>query len=327
MRARSRQLERVEAERVQRVVDAFGRPLTHLRVSVTDRCNLRCVYCHMEGGWGQCGSREMAPGDIERLVSLFARAGVRFLKLTGGEPTLRQDIVEIVRRTAPLVEEVSMTTNGSRLEVLAQELKGAGLRRVNISLDTIDPASFARITSNPIPRGIMKGIERAQGAGLGPIKLNMVVLKGENDGRIWDMVRFAKEKGLMLQLIELHVPREMVDGETFGSMYYPLDSVEKELKDRSRKVELAAMHGRKRYHLREGGVVEVVRPMFNPGFCARCYRVRITSDGKLRPCLMRDDGLVDLLTPMQNGASDARMMKIITDSVRARRPYWDSSRK
>lgn len=305
------------------LIDPFGRPLTHLRISVTDRCNLRCVYCHMEGSWGRCSGPEMAPADIERLVGLFARAGVRYLKLTGGEPTLRADIVEIVRRTAPLVDEVSMTTNGSRLDRLSGELKGAGLKRVNISLDTLDPASFERISSNPLPDGMMRGIEKAREVGLSPIKLNMVVLKRENSEGIWDMVEFARQNDIVLQLIELHVPREMVDSEMFRGLYYPLDEVERGLEKLSRRVERARMHRRRRFYLLKGGCVEVVRPMFNPDFCAHCYRLRVTSNGKLRPCLMRSDGIMDILTPMRDGASDDELMTVIKGAMRARRPYWD----
>jgi len=277
----------------------------------------------MEGSWDRSASKEMTPAEIERVVALFVRIGVRHLKITGGEPTLRPDLVEIVRRTAPLVEEVSMTTNGIRLDGLANELRGAGLRRVNISLDTLDPASFKRITSYPLQDLVMRGIRSAHDAGLSPIKLNMVVLKGENSDRIWDMVRYARENDLVLQLIELHAPRDIVDDEMFRSMYFSLEGIERELERSSDRVELARMHKRRRFHLKDGGIVEIVRPQFNNDFCTNCHRIRVQADGRIRPCLLSRDGLVDILTPMRSGASDETIITIIGHAIKSRVPYWN----
>lgn len=309
------------------VTDPFGRHIENLRISITNRCNLRCIYCHMEGSWGIYRTPEMTPAEIERIVRASTRIGVRYLKITGGEPTLRPDLHEIIERTAPLVDEVSMTTNGASLEDLAEELCSAGLARVNISLDTLDPHTFERITSFPILERVVRGIHAASRVGIHPIKLNMVVLRRENSSRIWEMVGFARKSGITLQLIELHAPRELLGSDVFRSLYYPLDRIEADLERMSEDVVFTRMQRRKRFMLRGGGTVEVVRPQFNTEFCSHCYRLRLQADGRIRPCLMSQNGLTDILTPMRNGASDDDLFDLLRSTVRLRSPYWNPLEK
>jgi cyclic pyranopterin phosphate synthase len=305
-----------------RVTDAYGRHVENLRVSVTNRCNLRCVYCHMEGTWNFDHKQEMTPVEIERVVAAAASLGVRKVKVTGGEPTVRGDLPEIIRRVKSHVDEVSMTTNGILLERHARDYRAAGLDRINISMDTVDPENFHRITRFDMVHHVIGGIHAAKAAGLDPIKVNMVVLRELNRSRVREMIDFARSEGITLQLIEFHAPREASSTQLFKDLFYSLDDIEQELEDQSLSVVFNDLHLRKKYTLRDGARVEIVRPMWNPPFCARCFRIRLQADGRLRPCLLSAEGLVDVLGPMRRGASDGEVRGIVERLVRAREPYW-----
>ena len=299
------------------LVDPHGRSIKSLRISLTQRCNFNCFFCHHEGEH-ESGD-ELTVDEVERIIKLAASQGIRKVKLTGGEPLVRKDIVEIVKRISPLVDEVSMTTNASRLEELACLLKNAGLARVNVSLHTLCPESFEEITGNGTKQ-VTKGIEAAVKSGLNPVKLNMVVMKDVNHTEIDDMIEYSKKVGATLQLIEF---QELEDGvEHYGKYHYDLVPVEEELEKRSEKVVEREMHLRKIYHLKEGGRIEVVRPMHNSKFCAYCTRIRVTSDGKLKSCLMRDDNHVPFVSLMRNGASEEEILDAFKEAVSRRVPFW-----
>ena len=299
------------------LVDPFGRPINSLRISLTQRCNFNCFFCHHEGEHGS--GDELTVDEVERIVKIAAEQGVRKVKLTGGEPLVRKDIVEIVERVNPLVDEVSMTTNASRLEELAKPLKKAGLARVNISLHTLCPESFEEITGNGKEQ-VTRGIEAAVKAGLNPVKLNMVVMKGVNHTEIEEMIDYSRKVGATLQLIEF---QELEDGvEHYGKYHYDLVPIEEMLEKRSEKVVEREMHLRKIIHLRDGGRVEVVRPMHNSKFCAYCTRIRVTSDGKLKSCLMRDDNHVPFVSLMREGASQQEILEAFKKAVDRRIPFW-----
>lgn len=303
--------------------DRFGRPVTNLRISLTQECNFRCFFCHREGQ-RFLAANEMTPGEIERLVRIASRFGIRKVKLTGGEPTVREDILEIVRRIKPYVIDLSMTTNGSRLKELAKPLAKAGLDRVNISLHSLKPDVYRRITGVDMLETVLEGIEEAVKY-LSPVKLNMTVMRGLNDGEIWDMVKFAAKTGAILQLIELEAPREMTETKFFKKYFYPLKPVEQELEKRAVEVRERRMHRRKKYFIPTDygtAEVEVVRAMHNTVFCANCTRLRVTSDGKFKTCLLRKDDLIDFLTAMRNGASDEEIAEILHQAVLMREPYW-----
>lgn len=303
------------------LVDPHGRPINSLRISLTQRCNFNCFFCHHEGEHDS--GDELTAEEVERIVKLAAEQGITKVKLTGGEPLVRKDIVEIVKRISPLVEEVSMTTNASRLKEVACALKEAGLARVNISLHTLCPESFEEITGNDTA-SVKKGIEEAVKCGLNPVKLNMVVMKGVNNEEIDSLIDYSREVGGILQLIEF---QELEDGvEHYDSYHYDLVPVEEELERRSVKVVERKMHLRKIYYLRDGARVEVVRPMHNSKFCAYCTRIRITSDGKLKPCLMRDDNHVPFVSLMRNGASEEEILGAFKEAVARRVPFWRDER-
>lgn len=300
--------------------DLFGRPVENLRISVTQRCNFKCFYCHHEGETYD-SKDEMLPEEIERIVRVAASLGVYEVKLTGGEPLIRSDIVDIVQRISrtPGIKDVSMTTNGYFLKKYAVRLKEAGLTRINISLSTLNPKKFKAITGVDSYENVMDGIMEAVRAGLNPIKVNMVLLKGLNDDEVDDMIKFVKDNGLILQIIEFEQVREDF---LYKKYHVSLDNLERKLREEASRIITRRMHYRKKYILGSGAEVEVVKPMHNTEFCLHCNRIRLTSDGKLKPCLFRNDNLVDLLRPIRNGADDKYLKKLFIKAVEMREPYF-----
>ena len=271
------------------LVDGFGREVSGVRVSLTDRCNFDCVYCHNEGlgdtrGPMEPEDEEMDTDDVVRFLEVAAEYDVGKVKFTGGEPMLRQDLEEMIRRT-PDGMETSLTTNGTFLPGRAKELKEAGLSRVNVSQDALDPEEFAAITKSGAYDRVMEGVEAALDAGLDPVKLNMVVFT-HTAGYVEGMVEHvAANSGLQLQLIE-YMP------ELTGKPEWNIDigRVHRWLADIADRVEEREMHDRKRYWV-DGGMVEIVDPVENEDFCANCHRVRVTHEGYLKGCLNRNDDL------------------------------------
>ena len=269
------------------LTDAFGRDVTGLRVSLTDRCNFDCVYCHNEGLGDTRGPMdpqddELTTDEVVRVLEVAAEFDIESVKLTGGEPLLRTDVEEIIER-APGSMAVSMTTNGTMLPERSEALEEAGLERVNVSQDALDREAFAALTKSGAYDRVLEGVEAALEAGLAPVKLNMVVFE-RTAGYVPDMVEHvANSSGLELQLIE-YMP------EIAGNPEWAIDieRVHEWLEERAESVETREMHGRRRYHV-DGGLVEIVDPVGNPDFCANCHRLRVTHDGYLKGCLNRDD--------------------------------------
>ncbi len=303
--------------------DSHGRPLKSLRISVTSKCNFDCVYCHQEGI--EKSRSEMTAEEIERIVRLTAAHGVKKVKITGGEPLLRSDLEEIVERIAGVegITEVSMTTNAAMLSKKSEALKEAGLKRVNISLDTLDPAIFKEITKGGKLETVIGGIQSAVDSGLQPVKLNMVVMRGLNTDKIKEMIAFATKNHAILQLIGL-MENEYSD-EFFKEYSCDLDRIVRDLEEEANEVLIRKfMQNRTRYILDEGEV-EVVFPMHNTEFCSNCTRIRVTADGKFKPCLMRNDNYVDFLGSMRSGASDSELERLFLEAVSRREPYFKKS--
>ncbi|RLM57348.1 GTP 3',8-cyclase MoaA [Halobellus sp. Atlit-31R] len=269
--------------------DDFGREVSGVRVSLTDRCNFDCVYCHNEGLGDTRGPMdpqddEMSADDVVRFLEVVSEFGVQKVKFTGGEPMLRGDLEEIIERT-PDSMEVSLTTNGTFLPGRAEDLRAAGLERVNVSQDALDPEAFAEITQSGAYERVIEGVEAALDAGLDPVKLNMVVFE-HTAGYVEGMVdHVAANPGLQLQLIE-YMP------ELTGHPEWNIDiqRVHGWLEETADRVETREMHNRRRYYVGEG-MVEIVDPVENPNFCANCHRVRVTHEGYLKGCLNRNDDL------------------------------------
>jgi GTP 3',8-cyclase len=285
-----------------------------LRISVTDRCNFRCTYCMPFAEYNWMSRAEILSFDeIERLARLFIQAGVTKIRLTGGEPLVRRGLPDLVHQLAHLdgLQDLSLTTNGALLAQQAQALKAAGLRRINVSIDTLRPDRFHEITQRGDLQVVLEGLFVAQRAGLGPIKINAVVIRGFNDDELIELVEFGRRHGFEMRFIEY-----MDVGNANGW------SPEKTF---SKREMLEVIHAR--FPVREigraagsapavdyefldgGGAVGIIGSVTEP-FCSSCTRVRLTADGKLVTCLFAEGGF-DLKTLMRQGASDAQLAETI----------------
>jgi len=316
------------------LVDRFGRPVKGLRISITSSCDLNCFFCHGEGS--DAGSnRIMTPGEIERIVRVAMSLGVDSVKLTGGEPMMRPDILEIVKRLGRLgLSDLSMTTNGFRLADLAEDLRRLGLKRVNISFHSTRPERYARITGLRLEEAerrhgeLIEAVKKAVGVGFNPVKLNVVVVKGVNDDELDDLVSFAESIGgsseMVVQLIEL-VGCGLAQG-LMESYYFDLSKLERLVAEKAVKKIVRRLHFRKRYLLPNGVWVEFVKPTGNYLFCMNDTRLRITHDGKFKPCLMRSGNEIEFLSAMRSGASDEELKKLFLKAVELREPFWKPPR-
>jgi GTP 3',8-cyclase len=308
----------------EKVKDNFKRPLISLRISITNRCNVNCFYCHHDGIMAQ--NYEMTAEEMERTCKVAKSLGIEKIRLSGGEPLVRDDIVDIVSRIASLgFRDISLTTNGVLLSKYAKDLFKAGLNRVNVSFDTLNPETYKFITKRDYMGLARDGIKSAVEAGLNPVKVNMVVMKGINSSEIWDMFQFCRENGVVLQLIELLKTENCEESEILNEYHYDMEDLEEELTELSTKVKKRNfMQDRKKYFI-EGGEIEVVRPMDNTEFCKNCTRLRITPDGRIKPCLLRNDNLVDLIEPMRMGYSDEELKKVFLKAINKREPFYTDS--
>jgi cyclic pyranopterin phosphate synthase len=312
-----------------RLRDKFGRAITDLRVSVTDRCNYKCVYCRTGNEGAQY--TELPIADYVRMVRQFVSLGVEKVRLTGGEPLLRSGLVEMVRelagmRTAYLPDgtfvgdsdegglplDIALTTNGHLLEGLAQPLKDAGLNRATVSMDAVDAETFAAITR--VPRSfdkVMAGIRKAQAVGLGPVKVNCVLLRGFNDGQIEQFAEFSRREGVVVRFIEW-MPLEE-DRTWKRETVISMEEIVERLNAYRPLVELAAhtaSETAKRFTFDDGlGEIGIIAPVSRP-FCGHCSRVRLTSDGKIRTCLFSQSDH-DLYGEMVRGGTDAELAAYI----------------
>ncbi len=306
-----------------RVRDPFGRETINLRISLNRKCNVRCFFCHMEGQ--PQSEYDLTADELERIVRAATEVGVRKVKLSGGEPTLRRSILEIVRRLRPHLEELSMTTNGSLLTRLALPLRHAGLDRINVSLHTLRRETYRAITGVDVLPKVLEGLDAAITAGFTQVKINVVLLKGINESEVWDLMDFAAEKGTALQIIELQGPLHQLDAPSFWERYVPVRRLEEELRRKGVFVGKNELHDRPRYRIPANGssvVVELVGPMFNPSFCNGCYRIRITTDGRVKTCLFDERAEVNLKEAMARGASHEDLVALLARAVRSREPYW-----
>jgi cyclic pyranopterin phosphate synthase len=314
-------------------LDTFGRPLHDLRISVTDRCNFRCVYCMPKEIFGK--DYQFLPRaeiltfeEIERLVRIFVGLGVRKVRLTGGEPLVRRDLDRLVEMLARLGDlDLTLTTNGSLLAQKANALSAAGLKRVTVSLDSLDDATFKSMNDVDFPVSrVLAGIEAAQAAGLGPIKINMVTKRGVNEHSIVPMARYFKGTGMTLRFIEF-----MDVGSTNGWRLNDVvpareivAMVDRELSlepvDRAYRGEVAA-----RYRYKDGsGEIGVISSVTQP-FCADCTRARLSADGSLYTCLFATQGH-DLRGMLRRGATDDEITRSIADLWRVRTDRYSELR-
>ena len=304
------------------LTDPFGRDITYLRVSVTDRCDFRCVYCMSEHMTFLPKRDVLSLEELDRLCSAFVRRGVRKLRLTGGEPLVRRDIMWLIRRLGrhlqdDALEELTLTTNGSQLTRHAEALFDAGVRRVNVSIDTLDADNFARITRWGRLDKVLDGVAAAKAAGLA-VKINAVALKGVNDGEFDHMLTWCGEQGLDLTLIET-MPLGEIDGDR-NEQYLPLSQVRADLARRWTLEDIDYQTGGPARYVRvgeTGGRLGFITPLTH-NFCESCNRVRLTCTGTLYMCLGQDDA-ADLRAPLRAGTDDAGLDAAIEEAI-ARKP-------
>jgi GTP 3',8-cyclase len=305
------------------MIDPFGRHISYLRVSVTDRCDFRCVYCMAEDMTFLPKSEVLTLEELDRLCSAFVRLGVRKLRLTGGEPLVRRNIMSLVRGLARhldsgALDELTLTTNGSQLGRYAGELKSAGVGRINVSLDTLDPAKFTAITRWGKLDKVMAGIDAARRAGLA-VKINTVALKGVNDDEFDRLVAWCGEEGFDLTFIEVMPMGELGAGARL-EQYLPLSLVRAELQRRWTLDESDYRSGgpARYYTVREtGGRLGMITPLTH-NFCESCNRVRLTCTGTLFMCLGQEDA-ADLRAPLRLGESDEPLDMAIAEAI-SRKP-------
>lgn len=298
--------------------DRFGRNIHYLRISLTDHCNLRCVYCMPEDMTFRPNAELLQDDEILLLMRLFTQLGFDKFRLTGGEPTVRAHVVDLVRGIAstPGVRSLSMTTNGVLLSRLARPLAEAGLQRVNISLDTLDPEKFRRLTRWGKIEDVLQGIQAAEEAGLTPIKINAVVVRGYNEPDVVDIAALTVDHPWQVRFIEMMpfagaTDLQLNQGVTaqevmsrIEAAFGPLEVAnDGKLDGEARIFRIPGARG-------EVGFISTV----SEPFCASCTRARLTADGRLRLCLLRE-GEVDLLTPLRSGATIQELREIILEGI------------
>lgn len=300
-------------------MDPFGRTIDYLRISVTSRCNERCLYCRPEGyrAWEPRAS-QLTATELLRVVRVAAEMGFRKFRLTGGEPLVRSDVPDIVQGMAAIegVAAIGLSTNGMRLASLAQPLHEAGLRTVNVSLDALDPQLYRRITGGDLDQ-VLAGIRAAVAAGFECVKLNCVLMRGLNEHEFWPLTLFAAEHGLPLRFIEL-MPLAKTHLLT-GDNFIPVSEVMDLLR---RKDELVPQPDwrlgfgpAKYYHLKHSGArVGFIGALTNQHFCSTCNKLRLTADGKIRPCLGQQ-GEVDLQVALRDAADDVALRSLLLTAL------------
>ena len=304
------------------LIDPFARPITYLRVSVTDRCDFRCVYCMAEHMQFLPKAELLTLEELDRLCSAFVGLGVRKLRITGGEPLVRRGIMQFFRGMSRHLgmglDELTLTTNGSQLGRFASELVDCGVRRVNVSLDTLDADKFAAITRwGRLPQ-VLDGIRAAQAAGL-RVKINAVALKGVNDDELFDLVRWCADEGHDLTFIEV-MPMGDLGNEDRLDQYWPLSDLRARLAERFTLTELAERTGGPARYVRlneTGQKIGFITPLTH-NFCESCNRVRVTCTGELFMCLGQEDN-ADLRAPLRSSPSDDALRQTIRDAI-ARKP-------
>ncbi|HEX32732.1 MAG TPA: GTP 3',8-cyclase MoaA [Candidatus Acetothermia bacterium] len=299
-------------------IDRFGRRITYLRVSVTDRCNFRCIYCMPASGVRSCPHAEVLRyEEIIRVVRAAATLGIRKVRLTGGEPLVREGIVDLVAAISDIsgIDEVTLTTNGSLLPRYAEQLARAGLSRVNISLDSLRPDRFRQITRLGSLDDTLSGIAAAQEAGLVPIKLNAVVMRGVNDDEVADLASMARD-GFQVRFIEW-MPIGS-SSEDFSSRYVSGDEVRARIEEALGPLQSLREEGPARVYRLSGtsagaGQIGFISTFSSP-FCATCNRIRLTADGKIRPCLLSPIE-IDIKEPLRAGATDDEIRDLLIEGI------------
>jgi GTP 3',8-cyclase len=303
------------------MLDSINRKIEYLRISITDRCNLRCVYCMPSAGVPRLPHEAILRyEEIVRIVKVTAKEGIKKVRLTGGEPLVRRGVASLVREIAaiPGIEDLSLTTNGLLLGRMARELANAGLKRINVSLDSLDPDRFRELTRGGELKDVLEGIHKAEEAGFDPIKINVVAIKGVNEEEVLEFARMTLLKPYHVRFIEFmpighHLMWEdskvMTEGEIMEKISALGELIPEKQGERGSR---GAKAGPARLYRLPGakGIVGFISPLSNH-FCGSCNRLRLTADGKIRPCLFSETE-IDLKAPLRTGCDDAELSRLIS---------------
>lgn len=314
-----------------RLMDSCHRPIDYLRISITDRCNLSCMYCTPANSVHWLPKDELLTyEEIAAIAKVAAELGITKVRLTGGEPLVRTDLTDLVARLAKMsaIKDISLTTNGTLLKQYAPPLKKAGLKRVNISLDTLNRAKFERITRHDRLNDVLQGIKAAKKAGLNPVKINVVAMRGVNDDEILDFARLTVNDGWHVRFIELmpFVSDTCWEGyaeessDRLQGQFMPVSEIKEKLSSLGTLEPATFITGNgpaKYFRLpHASGTIGFISPV-SQHFCENCNRLRLTADGKLRLCLFSDDE-IDLRTPLRTGISPGKLREVIIEAVKVK---------
>ncbi|MCJ7669961.1 MAG: GTP 3',8-cyclase MoaA [Dehalococcoidia bacterium] len=296
------------------MLDSFGRSINYLRISVTDRCNLRCIYCMPPEGVHQMPHSEiLSYEEVRTVVRAAAELGINKIRLTGGEPLVRAELPKLIKMLSQIegIQELSLTTNGTLLKKYALELKQAGLSRVNVSLDTLKADKFQYITHLGKLKDVLEGIEAAKEAGFHPVKINTVVMRGINDDEILDFARMTYKEVWHVRFIELMPFKGVAE-------FVPSVELRQHISLLGKLEPCVSItgNGPAMYYRLSGtkGIIGFISPLTETSFCSRCNRMRLTPDGRLRPCLLGEDE-IDLKTPLRNNASMEELKRLILKAI------------
>lgn len=291
-------------------------PIKVLRVAVTQRCNLNCIYCHHEGECSQAdnGKKELKKEDLEDLLKVTSELGIKKVRFTGGEPLIRKDIVDIIQTASIYMDDVSMSTNGTLLSDKISDLKEAGISRFNITLNTLNEETYNNITGKNKLKEVIDGIEKTREERIFPIKVNMVIMK-RNYREIKEMIEFIRD-GMVLQLIELISSKDDLNSDFYKENYASLFPIEEYLEKHATKIVEREKQRRRKYFVPQE--VEIVRSMHNTIFCKNCMSIRVTSEGEIKNCLFRSDNLIKI----EDFSDHEKLRELLLYSIRSKVPYW-----
>ncbi|MBS3963979.1 MAG: GTP 3',8-cyclase MoaA [Methylomonas sp.] len=305
-----------------KLVDRFGRVVNYLRVSITDRCDFRCVYCMAENMTFLPRKQILSLEEIHWICQAFVELGVGKIRITGGEPLVRSGALDLLRQIGAIsgLDELVMTTNASKLATLAHDIRAAGVKRINISLDTLDPAKFKALTRTGDLENVLKGINTARDAGFERIKLNAVILKNRNHDEVCDLVHFAVDRGIDISFIE-EMPLGVIDSHDRGDVHYPSRLIKHDIERRFPLQALAESSGGPSVYYRIAGThsrVGFISP-HSANFCASCNRVRLTAEGRLLLCLGNEHA-VDLKAVVRQHPGDRARLQAAIIAAMAVKP-------
>ena len=300
------------------LTDRYQRPIDYLRVSITDRCDLRCIYCTPLGGSPKLDHDDiLSYEEFLHIIQVAVDMGITKVRLTGGEPLVRKGVTDFCRRVAALpgLQSLSLTTNGVMLEEFAQDIYNAGIRRINISLDTLQPQKFLRITRRDEFHRVWRGIQAAENVGFNPIKINVVVMRGINDDEVLDLAKLTLQRAYHVRFIEFMGLNN--DSNWLHQHYVSADEILADLRNLAPLEQITSRHTNgPACHFRwpdAKGVIGIISPISHH-FCPSCNRIRLTADGKLRNCLFSDQE-VDIKSPLRQGATDSDLAQILRTSI------------